>query len=111
VINFQGTGIFYWFDFVTAFFAVVLGAVVLSAAGTITDFIAINLMRCKRKPGGGYTLALTATSQVLRAKRVEQVSPDFVMAAQSMVVRDKRPHAAHAGAPASAHAMRRAVRG
>jgi len=85
VINFQGTGIFYWFDFVTAFFAVVLGAVVLSAAGTITDFIAINLMRCKRKPGGGYTLALTATSQVLRAKRVEQVSPDFVMAAQSMV--------------------------
>jgi len=84
LVSFRGKGLYYYFDFVTLVMALVTSAVLLSSATVVTDFIATNLYRIKRKEGGGLAMELTATSRVLRNKRVEPISPEFVMATQSM---------------------------
>ena len=61
-------------------FALITGAVLIGVATTIVDIAAVNLywLDKNRRP------YLTATSRVIRAKRVEHVKPNAVMAAQGM---------------------------
>ena len=80
MLTFKGRGLFYHFDFVTAMFALITGAVLLGTATTIVDLLAVNLYRLKNgKP------TLSATSRVIRAKRIERVKPAAVMATQGML--------------------------
>jgi len=83
VVNFVGRGSYYFFDTITMVMALVTGAVLLSSATLVTDLIATNLYRLK-KVDGKWTIQLTATSQVLRNKRVEHIAPEQVMASHSM---------------------------
>ena len=75
LITFRGTGLFYQFDFVTAMFALVTGFVILGTATTIVDLISVNLYRIR-----GGKLQLSATSKIIRAKRIERVQPEAVNA-------------------------------
>lgn len=89
VVDFRGHGLYWHFDMVQMMTALLTGAVLLGMAVTVTDLVAINLFRPKKvtDPKTGkkkWKLEMTATSRVLRAKRIENVSPDFVMAAQAM---------------------------
>lgn len=84
LINFDQYGSFYRFDFIQVVMALVTGAVLIAGATTVTDLVAINLYRIRRGGRLGFYLDLTATSNVLRAKRIENVSPESTMAAQGM---------------------------
>jgi hypothetical protein len=115
----RAEGFFYHFDSSNLFQALIAGAVLLASASAITDLLAVNLYRFKRRANGKWGIELSATSrvrdlpsrlahieqsvvgmrnslnqsvvnrlplqQVLRAKRSERVSPEFVMASQSML--------------------------
>ena len=60
-------------------------AKIFSSAGAVTDLIAKNLYYFRTDPATGKRkLAMAATSVVLRKKAREEISPDFVMATQSM---------------------------
>jgi len=85
LLQFRGKGFFYHFDSSNLFQALIAGAVLLASASAITDLLAVNLYRFKRRANGKWGIELSATSRVLRAKRSERVSPEFVMASQSML--------------------------
>ena len=96
ILNFSGHGVVYKFDMVVTIFALLAGLVLLGTATSIADLVATNLYRLEKAPGKGlfkWKLKLSATSNVLRAKRIESVAPDQVMGAPAASpIRYVHPH-------------------
>ena len=89
LLTFRTHGKFYRFDVVTAMFALITGAVLIGVATTVVDIAAVNLYTWDARR----RLKLSATSRVIRAKRVERVKPNAVMPADSHSARRGHSHA------------------
>jgi hypothetical protein len=83
--TFRGTGSMYRFDVMQAVLALVSAIVLLGVAGTVTDLFAVNMLEFKRDRSKtlGFSASLSPVSQMLRAKRFENVDPDGVFARQA----------------------------
>ena len=78
LMQFSGAGVYYHFDLVTVMMALITGAVLIGVATLITDLVAVNMYKLKRgRP------VLSATSKVLRAKRMEVIRPKSTLSSSS----------------------------